>query len=429
MSFSRALKRPEPYLYQRNSLQWLSGPTLSFQTLRCLQTSTPTPPRRIPNFAFAFDIDGVLLRSSSPLPNATKTLRTLQDLRIPFILLTNGGGKHERDRVSELSSLLSVPLSTSMFVQSHTPFADLVHRIDKRSGKPLRERPVLVVGGEGDRVRKVAEAYGFQHPITPADIITASPQIWPFTPASLLETYARHARPLPLPIFTPFSSSTPLPTTHLTIASILVFADPRDWALDTQIILDVLLSGNGVLGTRRPLSSSSKATKATKHNATPPIYFSNPDIHWSSSHHLPRLGQGAFQAAFRGVWNAVTHLPLHATTIGKPSQAAFEFAEKILLSHRRELLSLPSSPAGDDQEKEISELEKIYMVGDNPLSDIQGGNTYRSPRGTKCDTILVRSGVFDGADDSQLTHKPTTIVKDVHEGVTWALEREGWEIP
>ncbi|KAL8947462.1 MAG: hypothetical protein Q9222_006256 [Ikaeria aurantiellina] len=166
VSLSRALRPPEPCLHRHISPQWLSASTLSFQPLRFLRTSAPTSPRRIPNFAFAFDIDGVLLRSSSPLPRATQTLRTLQSLRIPFILLTNGGGKHERDRVSELSFLLSVPLSTSMFVQSHTPFADLVDKVDEEGGKPLRERPVLVVGGEGNRVRKVAEEYDYISPIS-----------------------------------------------------------------------------------------------------------------------------------------------------------------------------------------------------------------------------------------------------------------------
>lgn len=63
----------------------------------------------IPDFAFAFElsgallvfeprltlvsIDGVLLRSSDPLSRAHKALSYLQSQRIPFILLTNGGGR------------------------------------------------------------------------------------------------------------------------------------------------------------------------------------------------------------------------------------------------------------------------------------------------------------------------------------------------
>lgn len=101
-------------------------------------------------------IDGVLLRSSKPIPGAPQALRELQSRRVPFILLTNGGGKSEQTRVDELSRLLEVPLDTSMFVQSHTPFASLVH--GSADQPPLKDEPILVVGGEGDKCRHVAES-------------------------------------------------------------------------------------------------------------------------------------------------------------------------------------------------------------------------------------------------------------------------------
>ena len=99
-------------------------------------------------------IDGVLLRSSKPLPRASKALSFLQRNQIPFILLTNGGGKSEEERVDQLQQLLDVPLDTSMFVQSYTPFAELVHGNDSEEG--LREKCVLVVGGDGQKCREVA---------------------------------------------------------------------------------------------------------------------------------------------------------------------------------------------------------------------------------------------------------------------------------
>jgi ribonucleotide monophosphatase NagD (HAD superfamily) len=85
------------------------------------------------------------------LPRAHQALSYLQSQHIPFILLTNGGGRHESERVAELSSKLDVPIDTGMFVQSHTPFADMDH---------LKDKTVMVVGGEEDRCRLVAEAYG-----------------------------------------------------------------------------------------------------------------------------------------------------------------------------------------------------------------------------------------------------------------------------
>lgn len=66
------------------------------------------------------------------------------------------------------------------------------------------------------------------------------------------------------------------------------------------------------------------------------------------------------------------------------------------------------------------------MVGDNPLSDIVGGNTYRSPFNSTWDTILVRSGVYNDEPLQHDEHKPTVIVDGVGDAVEWALRKEGW---
>ncbi|KAL8653716.1 MAG: hypothetical protein Q9210_001945, partial [Variospora velana] len=327
-------------------------------------------------------IDGVLLRSSTPIPRARSTLLALQRRRIPFILLTNGGGKHESDRVRELSHLLSLPIPSSAFIQSHTPFASLTTSTTPSdpTSTPLSEKTILVTGGDGERCRKVAEAYGFRSVVIPADIITAQPDIWPF---SSPQNYTAHARPLPLPIYNPATaSSPPSAKEHLTIHSIFVFNDPRDWALDTQLLLDVLLSDSGILGT---------TSQSQNQPHQPPLYFSNPDLLWSSRHHSPRLGQGAFIASFLGVWAAAVapkHRPLEYTTIGKPSHSTFAFAEQRLLEHRQNLLSSPQSAPSSPPPKPKKNLRKVYMIGDNPSSDIQGGNTYVSPHNTKWETIL-----------------------------------------
>lgn len=89
-----------------------------------------------------------------PMPIAQKSLLYLQKNNIPFVLLTNGGGKHESERVSELSDRIGIPLSTNLFVQSHTPFAEFVH-----GRQNFKDEPILVIGGggEGEGVRDVAE--------------------------------------------------------------------------------------------------------------------------------------------------------------------------------------------------------------------------------------------------------------------------------
>jgi Predicted sugar phosphatases of the HAD superfamily len=90
---------------------------------------------------------------SHPIPGAPETLQFLSDNNIPFILLTNGGGKHELDRVKNLSDELGVHLTTDNFVQSHTPFQEL---LDGPDG--LREKTVLVTGSDYNRCRNIFQA-------------------------------------------------------------------------------------------------------------------------------------------------------------------------------------------------------------------------------------------------------------------------------
>ncbi|KAI4821528.1 HAD-superfamily hydrolase, partial [Aureobasidium sp. EXF-8845] len=272
-------------------------------------------------------IDGVLLRSSDPLPRAHKALSLLQSERIPFILLTNGGGKHESERVEELSQKLDIELDTSMFVQSHTPFADM---------KELYDKTVLVVGGDHDKCQVVAQKYGFKAVITPGDIVNAYPDIWPFTKI-FAEYYQKFAKPLPAPI------DAENPAKSLKIDAVFVYSDPRDWGLDTTIITDLLLSREGIMGTL----SEKNGDKTLPNNGyqqdnQPKLYFSNPDLWWAAKYHLPRLGQGGFREALEGVWAAITGgqnagVKLQKKVIGKPYHETYEFAEKRLRAHRNDL--------------------------------------------------------------------------------------------
>ncbi|KAL7621435.1 hypothetical protein AAE478_008757 [Parahypoxylon ruwenzoriense] len=368
--------------------------------------ASPKPP----SFAFAFDIDGVLLHVSKPIPGATQALEFLQRNNVPFILLTNGGGKHETERVADLSARLGVELTTDNFIQSHTPFQTLV---DGANG--LRDKNVLVTGSDAEKCRVIAERYGFRHVITPADILAAHPSIYPFDPL-MEEVYAATARPLP--------SRDPK------IAAIFVFNDPRDWALDIQIIADLLMSEGGVLGSYSAKNGDARLPDAGwQGDGQPPLYFSNPDLYWSAGYHHPRFGQGAFQAALAGVWREVTggKAELRRTAIGKPDGRTYGFAEEVLNAHRAALL--PSSGAEGEKDKEKEKLEplrRVYMVGDNPASDIRGANEYESPLGTPWTSVLVRTGVWSPERGGEPAFPPKVIVDDVKAAVEWALRQEGW---
>jgi ribonucleotide monophosphatase NagD (HAD superfamily) len=66
-------------------------------------------------------------------------------------------------------------------------------------------------------------------------------------------------------------------------------------------------------------------------------------------------------------------------------------------------------------------LKRVYMIGDNPRSDIMGANIFKSTRGVEWVSILVKSGVFkDGTGHGA----PRAMVDDVLAAVDWAMENE-----
>lgn len=253
--------------------------------------------------------------------------------------------------------------------------------------------------------------YGFRNVVTPGDILMAHPSLWPFS--HVFDSYYKSfVRPLPRPIDPDDLSQS------LKIGAIFVFHDPRDWALDTQILLDLLLSSKGIMGTYSAKNNNPNLpNRGFQQDGQPHIYFSNPDLWWAAQYHLPRLGQGAFREAFEGVWGAATGgkekgVELQKTIIGKPYQGTFEFAEDRLNQHRKKLL----------KDEHAAILKTVYFVGDNPESDIRGANEYESPWGSKWYSILVKTGVFRG---KQPDRTPTHIVKDVWEAVQWGLQQSG----
>ncbi|RAL61845.1 hypothetical protein DID88_002908 [Monilinia fructigena] len=303
---------------------------------RWSSTVTPVTTSILPGFAFAFDIDGVLLRSSSPIPGASEALNLLYSNNIPFILLTNGGGKHESARVTEL---------------------------------------ILVTGGDGDKCRKVAEMYGFTKVVTPGDILMAYPTIWPFNQ---------------------------------------IFSD-------YYIVLDLLLSEKGILGTHSSKNGdTSLPNNGWQQDGQPKLYFSNPDLFWATNHHMPRLGQGGFQASLEGVWNATTGgAKLERTVIGKPHSATYKYAERVLNNYRTHMLG-----GNGEIKRKVPHLKRVFMVGDNPESDIRGANDFESSHGTDWTSVLVKTGVYQSG--TVPAYKPKVIVRDVYEAVKWALDQEGW---
>ncbi|KIK98575.1 hypothetical protein PAXRUDRAFT_823744 [Paxillus rubicundulus Ve08.2h10] len=322
--------------------------------------------------AFAFDIDGVLIRGDNALPPAKRALSIIDGnnefgVKIPYILLTNGGGVSESTRCHELGQQLGVKIDPEQYIQAHTVLKSVVHQ--------YADLPVLVLGGNGDTLRKVAQGYGFKQVYNTLDVLAWNPSVWPF---HSLTTEERTSVKI-----TDFS--------NVCIAAIFVFHDPRDWALDIQVMCDVIESG-GIIGSPYIPHHTRKSVD---------LIFCNPDLVWKSDFARPRMGQGSFKEAFQAVFKSLTGAPHPYTQYGKPTRATYKFAEHMLRNR-----FLGNSFSGSS----------VYMVGDNPESDIAGANT----AGWK--SILVRTGVYEPRQGPP-RHRPTHEVEDVEQAVRWALEQ------
>lgn len=82
---------------------------------------TPADAPTADSFAFAFDIDGVLIRGGRPIPEAIEAMKVLNGdneygMKVPYIFLTNGGGKTEAERCIDLSRQLDIEVSPAQFI-------------------------------------------------------------------------------------------------------------------------------------------------------------------------------------------------------------------------------------------------------------------------------------------------------------------------
>ncbi|KAL7625194.1 hypothetical protein AAE478_004409 [Parahypoxylon ruwenzoriense] len=331
--------------------------------------------KKAKNMAFAFDIDGVLVHGDRLIPEGRRALEILNGnnelgIKIPHVFLTNGSGKPEKARCDQLSKILQNPVDTDQFIQSHTPMSALAEYYNT----------VLVVGGEGYKCREVAEQYGFKDIVVPNDIVAWDPTIAPY------RVFTDEER----------ASSRPRDFTKTDIEAIMVFSDSRDYATDMQIIMDLLRSENGRLGTM--------AKDPIKQRI--PIYFSQGDLLCPTEHWTPRMSQGAFRIGLEAMYRALTGTDLERVVYGKPETATYKYADEVLASWMEQLHGEEKLP------------ENIYMIGDNPASDIIGGNMYG------WNTCLVRTGVFQGGDNDENNPANFGVFPNVLEAVQSALRKQ-----
>lgn len=244
---------------------------------------------------------------------------------------------------------------------------------------------VLVVGGEGEKCRIVAEGYGFKDVITPGDIIKTNAATTPFRKLTDEEWNNSRVRDLE----------------NIDIEAVFVFADSRDWASDQQIILDLAMSKNGRLGTR-----------SETYQEGPPIFFSHNDVVWATDHEHTRIGMGALRASTEAMYTAITGKELNTVAFGKPQIGTFKFATRLLKQWRKDTHGINSPP------------ETVYFVGDTPESDIRGTNEFNASKESLNEwySILVRTGVFQEGTQPRFT--PRMTVDTVLDAVNHGIKRE-----
>ncbi|EAU35693.1 conserved hypothetical protein [Aspergillus terreus NIH2624] len=303
------------------------------------------------NMAFAFDIDGVLAHGNEPIEEAKEALKMLNGdnelgIKIPYILLTNGGGKTEAARCEQLSEILR--------------------------GAHL-DRPVHPVS----------------HPMQALGETSSTPRT--SSPGNPTES--------PWRCFSEEDRAEPKPRdfSKIKFDAILVFADSRDYATDMQLIIDLLLAEDGKMLTRAKDPVASRI----------PVYFSQGDLVFPTDHKgPPRLTQGAFRISIEAQYKALTGVDLERVVYGKPERATYTYADEVLRAWMEQIHNENRLP------------QNVYMVGDNPASDICGGNMYG------WNTCLVRTGVFQGADNDENNPANFGVFPNVLEAVKAAVRKE-----
>ncbi|KAL6107038.1 hdhd5 [Pungitius sinensis] len=286
------------------------------------------PPQGPGSFGLLFDIDGVLVRGRTLIPEAKQCFRNLVDsngrYKVPVVFVTNAGNCLRQSKAEHLSHLLEVEVSPDQVVLSHSPL---------RMFTQFHKMRVLV-SGQGPIV-EVAHNLGFQNVVT-IDMLREA--------YALLDVVDHARRP---------KDSIPSTKGLPPIDAVILFGEPIRWETNLQLIVDVLHT-NG-----RP--DNAWSTMRYPHI---PVLACNMDLLWMAEAKNPRFGHGMFLVCLESLYKKATGYNLkYEALIGKPSVVTYNYAE-LLVSQQAERLGWTTP------------VKRLYAIGDNPMSDIYGANLY-----------------------------------------------------
>lgn len=282
-----------------------------------------------PKFGIMFDIDGVLLRGKTPIAAAREAVQSLMDpthrkFNIPCVFCTNAFGLPEV-KAKTLSERLGAYIRPEQMVMSQTPL-EMFH--------DFHDKWCLVSGPEHDGGSvEVAKQLGFRKIITIEDLRKAYPY---------LDWVDRERWPT-----NNVADATEFPA----VEAVVLLGEPIRWETNLQLIIDVLIT-NG-----KPNQPAVEGTDQL------PVLAVNMDLQWMAKARTPRFGHGAFLVCLENLYKKICGRDLvYTALIGKPSEITYEYSQKLI----EELAT----------EMDIPELETVYAIGDNPLTDIYGANMF-----------------------------------------------------
>lgn len=180
----------------------------------------------------------------------------------------------------------------------------------------------------------------------------------------------------------------------LQVHAIFLVNDQDKWDQRIQLICDLLSTSDGKIAKKLPEIGPKDHI---------PVYCTNNDLLYRGMVSLPRMTLGCFNGALKEVYKLVYKRDLELKMYGKPCALTYEYTQK----HLKNLANM--------------EIGNIYMIGDNPKSDIRGGNA------AGWTTILVQTGVFqadeEGMNDPE--DPATYVVEDFVAAIKLICELEG----
>lgn len=176
----------------------------------------------------------------------------------------------------------------------------------------------------------------------------------------------------------------------LKFKAIIIMCSSTRFLSAVQIINDLCSSADGtLLGPKRKSAADPQVVE---------VIMTNPDLVYADQWPQPRFGPKSLTLMIKAIFKENNGYELHCHQYGKPTYESYKYTHDVVKEKARE--------------QGVS-LSNIYMIGDNPESDIAGGNA------CGWTTILVKSGVFKptAKHPNDPKHPATHVVDDFSKAI------------